>query len=220
VDRRHRLQGENHWVAQPKGPEVFERHYLRGSNPREQSGFGGDERRWEVARRPVVTAIDRDGTFLDVGCANGYLLESVVRWWTQRIEPYGLDFAPRLVALARRRLSQWRDRIFLGEAMTWDPPHRFDFVRTELGYARPGCERELVERLLQHVLTPGGKLIVCSYGSPRSGQATEPVGKSPRSWGYELGLELEQQAPEGGGTILHLAVLGAPPPEAAARLQE
>ncbi len=97
-----------------EAPEFFERPYLRGENPRAQSGFGGDERRWELARRPIVTAIDRDGSFLDIGCANGYLLESVVRWATHRIEPYGLDFPRCSWSLARRRLPQWADRIFLG----------------------------------------------------------------------------------------------------------
>jgi hypothetical protein len=38
-----------------------------------ESGFGGDEARWERARRPIISAIDCDGTFLDVGCANGLL---------------------------------------------------------------------------------------------------------------------------------------------------
>ncbi len=168
----------------PTAPEVFERHYLRGENPRAQSGFGGDERRWEWARRPIVTAIDRDGSFLDVGCANGYLLESIVRWSSHRVEPYGLDFAPGLVALARRRLPQWADRVFLGEALAWEPPRRFDFVRTELGYAPPERRRELVERLLRLVVAPGGRLIVCGYGD-------EKVCDALREWGYEPELELE-----------------------------
>ena len=34
----------------------------------------------ERARRPIVSAIDRDGTFLDVGCANGLLMESLATW--------------------------------------------------------------------------------------------------------------------------------------------
>jgi 2-polyprenyl-3-methyl-5-hydroxy-6-metoxy-1,4-benzoquinol methylase len=83
---------------------------LRGRVPRRrqptraQSGFGGDEARWEAARRPIADAIDRDGTFLDVGCASGQLLESLVEWTPFQIEPYGLDLAPALVELARRRL--------------------------------------------------------------------------------------------------------------------
>ena len=75
-----------------------------------------------------MEAIDRDGSFLDVGCANGYLLESIVRWSERRIEPFGLDFSPRLVELARARLPQWADRIYLGDALEWEPPRRFDFA--------------------------------------------------------------------------------------------
>ena len=124
--------------------EVYEEHYLASADPRRQSGFGGDEARWEAARRPMVDAIDRDGSLLDIGCANGYLLESIVRWSEHRIAPYGLDFSPRLVELARSRLPQWR----------W---------------------REFVERFLELAVAPGGRLIVCGYGSPRRGMPTHPV---------------------------------------------
>jgi hypothetical protein len=37
-------------------------------------------------------------------------MESVVEWADHRIEPYGLDIAPRLVELARERLPHWADR--------------------------------------------------------------------------------------------------------------
>jgi SAM-dependent methyltransferase len=190
--------------------EVYEEHYLASDDPRRQSGFGGDEERWEAARRPIVRAIDRPGSFLDVGCANGHLLESLVCWSPHSIEPYGLDFSARLVELARARLPQWADRFFVGDALEWEPPRRFDFVRTELVYAPEERRRELVERLLARVLAPGGRLIVCGYGSPRSGIATHPVRQIVREWGYEPELEVAAEAPEGGGPIVELAVLGVP----------
>lgn len=59
---------------------------------------------------PIVEAIDRSGAFLDVGCANGLLMESVAPWSRFAIEPYGVDFAPGLVELARSRLSRWAER--------------------------------------------------------------------------------------------------------------
>jgi SAM-dependent methyltransferase len=189
--------------------EVYEEGYLASDDPRRQSGFGGDEARWEAARRPIVEAIDRDGSFLDVGCANGYLLESIVRWSERRIEPYGLDFSPRLVALARARLPHWAGRIFLGDVLEWEPPRRFDFVRTELVYAPEERRPELVGRLLGRVVEPGGRLIVCGYGSPRSGLPTDPVRRLVRAFGHEPELELEREAPEGGGPIAELAVLRA-----------
>ena len=191
--------------------EVYEEHYLASEDPRRQSGFGGDEARWQAARQPIARAIDRAGSFLDVGCANGCLLESLVRWSPHPIEPYGLDFSPRLVELARARLPQWADRFFVGDALEWEPEptRRFDFVRTELVYAPEERWRELVERLLSRVVAPGGRLIVCGYGSPRSGLLAHPVRRIVREWGYEPAFELAQEAPEGGGAIVEIAVLRA-----------
>jgi hypothetical protein len=44
------------------------------------------------------------------------------------------DFSEKLAGLARERLPHWRERIFTGNALVWEPPARFDFVRTELVY--------------------------------------------------------------------------------------
>jgi len=189
--------------------DIFDAAYLEGDNPRAQSGFGGDEARWEGGRRPIADAIDRDGTFLDIGCANGHLLECIVEWSPHRIDPYVLELAPRVAELARRRLPQWADRIFVGNALTWDPPLRFDFVRTELVYVPPNQRKTLLERLLGRVVAPKGRLIVCGYGSPRSGLVADPVRATVRSLGFEAELEREVEAPEGGGAIIELAVLRA-----------
>ena len=174
---------------------LLERSYLEAGDPRGGSGFGGDEGRWERARRPIVSAVDRDGTFLDVGCANGLLMESLATWAREegyRIEPYGLDLIGSLATLARQRLPHWSDRIFVGNAMDWRAPFRFDFVRTELEYAPPGRRREMVERLLREYLWPGGRLILCSYGSSRrASPKAEPVGKTLRDWGYTVAGEAE-----------------------------
>jgi SAM-dependent methyltransferase len=188
---------------------IFEAAYLAGDNPRAQSGFGGDEERWEAGRRPITKAIDRGGTFLDVGCASGYLMESVVRWSPLHIEPYGLELVPAIAELARNRLPQWADRIFVGNALTWEPPERFDFVRTELVYVPESRQRDLLARLLADVVAPGGRLIVCGYGSPRSAVPAHPVRQLVRQHGFEPDLEYSAEAPEGGGPIVELAVLRA-----------
>jgi SAM-dependent methyltransferase len=187
---------------------IFEAAYLAEESPRGQSGFGGDEARWEAARRPIAEAIDRNGTFLDIGCANGHLLECLIRWSPHRIEPYGLDFAPAVAQLARERLPQWADRIFTGNALTWEPPRRFDFVRTELVYVPRERRRSYLQRLLDLFLEAGGRLIVCGYGSPRSGLAADPVGDELRALGFEP-EEVDAEAPEGGGPIVRIACLRA-----------
>src|ERR671937_40228 len=53
----------------------LEAAYLRETDPIRQSGFSGGAERWRAERSPILLAIPESGTVLDVGCANGYLLE-------------------------------------------------------------------------------------------------------------------------------------------------
>ncbi len=174
---------------------VLEGAYLATDDPYRQSGMRADAARWERGRRPIVTSVDRDGTFLDVGCANGLLMESVAAWAAEaghRLEPYGLDCSPTLADLARRRLPQWADRIFVGNVIDWHPPRRFDFVRTELEYVPPFHRPALVGRLLREVVAPGGRLIVCAYGSSRpGGPPAESRGNHLRGWGFAVARETD-----------------------------
>ena len=151
--------------------------YLAAETPYGQAGHSGDAARWEEARRHIVDAIDRDGTFLDVGCANGILMETVRAWAAEKalaIEPYGLDLSPELAELARTRLPHWADRIFVGNALDWQPPRRFDFVRTGLEYVPPTRRGDLVAHLLDHVVAPGGRLIIGSFNEERDDARSGP----------------------------------------------
>jgi hypothetical protein len=166
-------------------PSDFERAYLAGADPRAQSGFHGSTERWEAARRPIVEAIDRDGTFLDVGCANGLLLESVVEWSEFAVEPYGIDFAPGLVQLARSRLPHWADRIWHGDVRSWKPPFRFDFVhaRVELGS-------------FEQIVRLGRRAIFSSDGSLRRADSprAEGVGDVLRAHGLTVTGDLYRRS--------------------------
>lgn len=149
--------------------------YLAAETPWGQSGRSGDAASWVHARGLLVDGM-RAGAFLDVGCANGYLMESMVAWCGERgiaCEPYGLDIAPELAALARARLPAWRDRIFVGNALDWVPPRRFDVVRTGLEYVPARRRRDLVARLLAEVVAPGGRLIIGVYNEERELHAIE-----------------------------------------------
>jgi SAM-dependent methyltransferase len=184
---------------------LHEAKYLAGTNPRQQSGFGRDASDWERFRRPVVMPIEKDGSFLDIGCANGLLMESVVAWAHQgghHVEPYGLDISEKLAELARRRLPQWRDRIFVGNALFWEPPGRFDFVRTELVYVPPSRRREYAERLLERFVAPGGRLLICSYGSSRpEGDRADTLVDEIRGWGLAVHDVDDAVSPEHGFVI-------------------
>jgi hypothetical protein len=174
--------------------ELVRGRYLAATTPWEQSGKGGDEAAWVGARRFVVDALERDGTFLDCGCANGYLMECVPRWAAGRglrIEPYGIDIIPELVALARRRLPHWANRIWVGNVLHWTPLRRFDVVRAGLEYVPARRRGDLVRHLLRDVAVPGGRVVLGPFSEEPDRHATEDV---LASWGLP---------PSGGSQVPH-----------------
>ncbi len=173
---------------------LLETAYLKGHQPWQQSGFGLYSNRtaeqWEGYRRPVADCITSSGTFLDIGCANGYLLECVIEWTKERgIEtiPYGLDISERLAVLAQERLSQCAGHIFVGNAWHWTPPRRFSYARTELVYVPDDLHSMFVTRLLDHYLEHDGKLLVAEY----RGRDKETPRLTVDSYLVELGFSVE-----------------------------
>jgi GrpB-like predicted nucleotidyltransferase (UPF0157 family) len=171
--------------------------YFAGDNPRSQSGYNGDDARWTHARSLIMDAIDRDGTFLDVGCASGYLMECVARWGAEKnlkIEPHGLDIAPELAVLARRRLPHWADRIHVCNVIDWRPPGgmKFDFVRTGLEYVPPSRRRDLLAHLFDSSVHPDGRLIIGAFNEVRASLTQPPLEQLVASWGYRIAGHVER----------------------------
>ena len=159
--------------------ELLETAYLEAKTPWEQSGKTGTAEDWVYARALVADAIDRDGTLLDVGCANGYLMECLPGWTRFHVEPYGLELSRALARLARERRPEWSDRIWVGNAVDWRPPRTFTYVRTGLEYAPPRRRRDLVEHLLGFC----ERLIVGVFGEHESERTTE---ETLRGWGFRI----------------------------------
>lgn len=166
--------------------------YLAATSPRAQSGHSGDADRWRRARGFIVEAIDRDGTFLDIGCANGHLMACVVAWSAEhghRISPYGADLSPALVALAKRRLPRWADRIWVANGLTLIPPVPMDFVHVmQLDIVPVPRRAALVDHLLRRVCAPGGRLVI----GPFNEIAAHPqTAASLEAMGHVLGGQVE-----------------------------
>jgi SAM-dependent methyltransferase len=175
---------EAQWHAAMAGLVVP--HYLAADTPWGGSGKSGTHEDWEYSRSLIADAIDRDGSFLDVGCANGYLVESLVEWTPHSLDVYGLDIAPELVNLARHRLPQWADRFFVANALDWQPGRPFDFVRTNLDAVPTHRRRELVGRLLGFA----DRLIIGVYNEQLEERPTEDL---VRSWGYRIAGRSERR---------------------------
>jgi len=162
---------------------LLEPAYLSATTPHAQSGKGGDAAAWEYARRLVCDAIHRDGTFLDIGCANGLLMEDLQRWAVadgHAIEPYGVDISAGLADLARVRCPKWADRIHTANANGWMPPIRYDFVRTGLDYVPAASRQAYLQHLMDHVVAPGGRLIIGVHNLAED----DPLADDLARWGH------------------------------------
>jgi SAM-dependent methyltransferase len=169
---------------------VVEPAYLAAQTEQEGSGHSGTPQEWRETRGLVLDALDRDGDLLDVGCANGLLMESLHTWAAGRglaVEPYGVEISPRLAELARRRLPQWADRVWTANAATWRPPRRFDVVRTGLEYVPYDRQPAYVAHLLDHVVAPGGRLVV---GKNNERAADPSWAERLGEWGFPVAGEL------------------------------
>ena len=163
---------------------IVEPAYLAAANRRGQSGHSGDPASWEQARRLLIDALPGDCTVLDIGCANGHLMESLVGWAAAEgiaVEPYGVEISAALADLARRRCPQWADRMWTANAMGWRPPRRFDVVRTGLDYVPPRRRAEYVSHLLGHVVAR--RLVIGVYNEERDSEAAE---SEVRSYGWDV----------------------------------
>jgi len=167
----------------------LEASYLAEDDPIRQSGFGGGRARWRAEREPILEAVEEDGDFLDVGCANGYLLECLTKWAAERaitLIPYGLDCGARLVELARQRLPQFAENFFVGNAWGWQPPRQFRYVYSLYDCVPEDYLTEYVRRLLERAVAPGGRLIVGVYGSRSAGAPPFDVADFLRSAGFPV----------------------------------
>lgn len=85
---------------------------------------------WESQRRFIASAINRDGTVFDYGCANGFLLRSLQEWSEHQLIPYGFDIDQQIIAEARE-LFPGQAQNFAGpkdQQLESDFPKEFDFV--------------------------------------------------------------------------------------------
>jgi SAM-dependent methyltransferase len=151
--------------------------YLAAETPEGGSGSSRDAAGWEYARSLLADACSPGQTFLDVGCANGHLMKSMADWAS--IEPYGVDISPELVEVARRRLPQWSDRIWVGNAASWEPPRPFDVVRTGLDYVPADRRRPYVEHLLRFC----DRLVIGVHNEERDRPGHE---EEVAAWGFEI----------------------------------
>lgn len=106
-----------------------ERELLEGSH-----FYGANFAIWQAQRRLIAEALPQPGTLLDIGCANGLLLQCLLEWSPHRIVPYGIDPDQGRLEQAQTLLPEYASHfapISLGQMdqlLALGLPHQFDFV--------------------------------------------------------------------------------------------
>ncbi|HOP12297.1 MAG TPA: methyltransferase domain-containing protein [Oscillospiraceae bacterium] len=154
--------GKNEWYEINK--VYFTKMYLAQNNPRGQSGHGGDAFHYAYSHLPIVEAIYKNGTFLDVGCANGHLCEMVHQWAAAvgfDLQMYGVDISEGLIELAKERLPQWSEHFYIGNSFFWKTEQKFDYIHVGgLGQVPEDDEIMFFKHIMEEYLADGGKLIL------------------------------------------------------------
>jgi SAM-dependent methyltransferase len=148
--------------------ELLTKSYLEHDDPIRQSGFGGGEVRWRQEREPILEAIDSSGDILDIGCANGYLLECLIKWGEKRhlkLTPHGIDISEQLIDLARKRLPDYSRNFYAANAWDWMPPLKYKYVYALYDCVPEDYLEEYIYRLLSRMVADNGRLIIGAYGS-------------------------------------------------------
>jgi len=133
--------------------------------------YGIDYEKWKEFRFFIVNEIDKPGTIIDIGCANGFLLHCLQEWSDLRLIPYGIDKNAELVQQAKALFS--------------DIPHNFrhcsvedfcgkkiDYFPSEFNYIywnfpnrwKPQAKKYVFEQLRTH-MSKKGKFIIGLYGT-------------------------------------------------------
>ncbi len=183
---------------------ILETAYLSHDDPIRQSGFGGGAERWRAERSPLLEAINGDGDFLDLGCANGYLLESVVGWARELgivLNPHGVDMNARLLLEAMRRFPELEHQFWVANAWGWFPTKRFRWVYAIWDLVPAENLPALARHLLEHAVDDGGALIFGAYGSKSDDTPSFDIAKLLRESGFIVAGEAQGGALFSGGPV-------------------
>lgn len=193
-----RSEARARWESLPADPpreqwfealhDVLAESYLADpADPYRMSGKSGGAPSWEAKRRVIADAVHKSGDFIDLGCANGLLLESLIGWAAERghsLRPHGVDFIAELIRYARARHPGHESSFEVANVYDWRPRRRYDFVRVGVECVPPADRVALLRRLWEEAVAPGGRLIACYYrdrGAPDADlhALVEQAGLSP-----------------------------------------
>jgi SAM-dependent methyltransferase len=123
-----KLESQKLTRAFPNFKTLIEDSHVTGGDPQ------GLLEHWIENRQPIVRAIKKPGTLLDIGCANGFLLTCLQFWSEHQITPYGIDIDKISILAARALLPEYANHFatlsleHLTKCIDFGLPESFDYV--------------------------------------------------------------------------------------------
>jgi SAM-dependent methyltransferase len=127
------------------------------------------------SRRFIASAINKDGTILDIGCANGFLLRSFQEWSGHVLTPFGVDLNESFIEQAKSLFPQYKDHfsqfdiLELPDTDSFALPQSYDFVYWAV-WDNWTFNRALEIRVIRSIaqmVKGGGRLILGLYHEDR-----------------------------------------------------
>lgn len=137
----------------------------------EGSSFSGTFAAWEKRKAFIASAINKNGSFLDIGCGNGFLLRCLQEWSQHNIIPFGIDVNEAMIDDAKELFPDNTDNFAVLDIARIDnlnkclPTHKFDFVFTSNAWSNSQVgqdDKKMLDKLIT-LINPGGRLIVGFY---------------------------------------------------------
>ena len=110
-----------------------------------------------------MEGVHKDGTFLDVGCANGVLLRDLCMWAKEKsinLIPFGFDINRKLIEESRKKIPLHRTNFKVDKEDNYKINKKFTFIRMPL---RNGRGRQRLLKKYLGMLESGGRLVITCY---------------------------------------------------------
>lgn len=132
--------------------------------------FGGNFDGWTRRKKFIADVIHKDGSILDIGCGNGFLIRCLQEWSDYQLTPYGIDTNGQYIKKAKDLFPEHTGNFVVLDLKNLDLlkqhalPDRYDYVLLSNRWTKESAAnaQPVFEELFNNI-KEGGRLVVGFY---------------------------------------------------------